>query len=165
MLFFWSFVTIQAMSTPDVFGRVMHGAPSLRPADYLYRISLKCLVRNACGDVLVVKERGRNHWDLPGGGMDHGESLKSTIARELQEEVGYDGDFSYAIVHAEEPKLLDEHKFWQLRLVYVVTPQHYNFETGEDGDEIAFVDPLQFKDSEANVERRVYEYSCLAAKH
>lgn len=43
--------------------------------DSLYRISLKCLIKNSAGDVLVVKEAGREFWDLPGGGMEHGDDL------------------------------------------------------------------------------------------
>lgn len=56
-----------------------------RPIDYLYRLSLKALITNANGDILVVKEIGRHHYDLPGGGMDHGEDFRQALARELAE--------------------------------------------------------------------------------
>ena len=38
--------------------------------DCLYRISLKALIYNDVGQILVVKEIDRTYWDLPGGGMD-----------------------------------------------------------------------------------------------
>lgn len=67
-------------------------------ADSLFRISLKAYIENDKGEVLVVKERGRDWWDLPGGGMEHGENVKEALARELKEEVGYEGEFSYDVV-------------------------------------------------------------------
>ena len=62
-----------------------------RKTDYLYRVSIKGLIRDTNGQVLVVKETGRTWWDLPGGGMDHDESIKSALAREMHEEVGLTG--------------------------------------------------------------------------
>lgn len=142
-------------------GVINHDLPSTRRPDYLYRISVKCLVRNEKGDILVVKESGRNWWDLPGGGMDHGEDIKSTIAREMKEEVNLAGDFNFRIIEVEEPAHLNEHNFWQLRLIFEVLPQDMQFTAGEDGDEVAFKDPAQFKDSDLEVERRVYKYEQL----
>lgn len=122
-----------------VYGVVSHA--TARRTDYLYRISLKCLVANEVGDVLVVKESGRDWWDLPGGGMDHGEDIRSAIAREMHEEVNMQGDFDYKILEVDEPKHLGEHNFWQLRLIFEVTPHDLQFSPGDDGDEVAFISP------------------------
>lgn len=155
---FWSILVI--MSNHPPYGIVAH--EDNRATDYLYRISLKCIVHDQDGRVLVVKETGRNYWDLPGGGMDHGEDIKQTIARELLEEVGFTGEFEYQIIDAEEPKHLQSHNFWQIRLIYLVTPTHFAFSAGQHADEIAFMDPLLFKDSAKPVEQLVYHYSTLA---
>jgi len=48
--------------------------------DYLFRISIKALIYNESGDLLVVKEHGLN-WGLPGGGMDFGETFADALAR------------------------------------------------------------------------------------
>lgn len=55
--------------------------------DYLYRISLKALIYNDAGQILVVKEINRTYWDLPGGGMDYDEDFESSLKRELYEEL------------------------------------------------------------------------------
>jgi len=139
-------------------GVITHDNTSSRRTDYLYRVSLKGLVRNDKGEVLVVKEIGRDWWDLPGGGMDHNENIKTAIAREMMEEVNLDGEFSFRILTVDEPAYLDVHDFWQLRLVFEIKPENMSFSAGEDGDEIAFIHPETFKDSNREVERRIYTY-------
>ena len=80
------------MTLQHSLGHISHDNNSDRRTDYLYRISLKGLIRNDAGEVLVVKEAGRDWWDLPGGGMDHGEDIKFALAREMKEEVNMEGD-------------------------------------------------------------------------
>lgn len=130
-----------------------------RRIDYLYRISLKALIRNEKGEILVVKEIGRDWWDLPGGGMDHGENIESALARELKEEVNLEGAFTYRIISFDEPAYLKEHDFWQVRIIFEVIPEHMEFSPGEDGDEITFIDPAKLEDSDSVLERRMYNYS------
>ena len=136
-----------------------------RRSDYLFRISLKAVIFNDNGEVLVVKERDRDWWDLPGGGMDHGESIKEALARELNEEVLLRGDFTFYPAIVEDPKFLTEHNFYQTRIVYVIQPETLSFEVGEDGDELSFVNPDTFENSKRATERKIYDYSKLAADH
>lgn len=133
-----------------------------RKTDYLFRISMKGLIRNDDGQILVVKETGRSWWDLPGGGMDHEESIESAIARELGEEVNLVGNFTYKIIAIEEPAFLEHSKIWQVRLVFEVTPVNMTFSAGADGDEAMFINPDTLKDSESLTERLVYQYSQLS---
>ena len=49
---------------------VTHDSEGDIKRDYLYRVSIKALIYNDAGQILVVKEDGRPLWDLPGGGMD-----------------------------------------------------------------------------------------------
>lgn len=129
-----------------------------RKNDYLYRLSLKALIVNEQDEVLVVKESGRTWWDLPGGGMDHDESIKEALARELFEEVSLDGNFDYQVISVDEPVFLVNANVWQLRLIFKVWPESMNFKPGDDGDEIAFIDPALLGASENEVERRVNRY-------
>lgn len=52
-----------------------------------YRVTVKGLVRDEVGRLLFVRERG-DTWDLPGGGLEHGESLHEALRREFREELG-----------------------------------------------------------------------------
>ena len=76
--------------------------------DCLYRISIKALIYNDAGQILVVKEDGRPLWDLPGGGMDYGETFESALKRELYEEVGYKGNLRYQLLTRRTRFILSE---------------------------------------------------------
>jgi len=130
-----------------------------RPIDYLYRVSLNALIKNEKGKVLVVKESGRDFWDLPGGGMDHGEDIKSALARELHEEVGMEFDFTYRVVLVDSPEVLRSRPIWQLRIIFEVKPDIMEFKLGKDGDEVKFLDPEVFNGSNSQYrESKIYEY-------
>lgn len=151
------------MTKQDSLG-VVHLEHMGRRTDYLYRISVKGLIRDAVGNVLVVKETGRNSWDLPGGGMDHGEGIKTALARELKEEVNLTGPFDFRIVAIDEPAHLASHDFWQVQLIFAVDPTNMEFSPGDDGDAVQFIDPEQLKNSPIEVERRVYRYATADSK-
>lgn len=55
--------------------------------DCLYRVAVRVLVMQDT-KVLLVKEADDDWWALPGGGVDHGESVESTLTREVEEELG-----------------------------------------------------------------------------
>jgi len=67
-------------------------------AEQLFQIGIKALIRNEQGALLLLKipawRNNVDHWDMPGGRMEPGESFLQTLRRELQEEIGvdYDGD-------------------------------------------------------------------------
>lgn len=56
--------------------------------DAFYRISIKVLIKNNANELLVVQDTTNNTWEIPGGGLDHGETIKQTAKREIQEELG-----------------------------------------------------------------------------
>ena len=102
--------------------------------DSLIRITLKAVILDDEGRTLVVKERGRDWWDTPEGGIEHGETIKETLARELYEEVSLDGDFEYEILLAEDPHYLESLNLYQMRITFLVKPSSFIFKPGVDGD-------------------------------
>ena len=117
--------------------------------DYLYRLTLKACIVNDDGAILVVKEHGRDWWGLPGGGMDHGETVKQCLARELKEEIDYDGDFSYEVIEVEDQSHhLEAADIMQMSIAFWVQPEAMAFAAGEDCDEIAFMKVDEFADDE-----------------
>lgn len=137
----------------------------LRPdgkQDFLFRISLKAVIFNDAGEILVVKENDRDWWDIPGGGMDHGESIKEALARELYEEVLLVGDFGYEAILAEDPHYLSDNELYQMRLIFLVKPSSFDFGPGIDAAEVKFMDLETLKNSDDWKERKNYEYAVLA---
>ena len=51
-----------------------------------YRVSVKGLIYDD-GKLLFVRERS-DTWDLPGGGLEHGEGMAEGLRRECREELG-----------------------------------------------------------------------------
>lgn len=141
-------------------GIIRHG--SNRPDDYLYRISLKALIYDDKGHILVVKEAGRKHWDLPGGGIEHGESIEDGLARELHEEVSFDGVIvSSRVISVDDPVFLSEHSLWQLRIILAVETSQTDFSPGEDCSDIMFIDPLNLVGSIDEDEASIVRYHSI----
>lgn len=132
--------------------------------DSLIRVSLKAVILDSKGHTLVVKERGRNWWDIPGGGIDHGETIKEALARELYEEVSLEGDFEYEVLLAENPHYLKSHNMYQMRITFLVTPNSMIFKKGSDADEVRFVDADLYEKSDLWTERQIFQLSTLAKK-
>lgn len=78
------FVMIKFMNATDV----TEIDPRLNDIDdCLYRVAARVLVVQD-GKVLLVKESDDDWWALPGGGIDHGESIEAALKREIEEELG-----------------------------------------------------------------------------
>jgi ADP-ribose pyrophosphatase YjhB (NUDIX family) len=146
----------------NIHGAIVHGNSGRR--DSLFRVTVKAVILDEQGRMLVVKETGRDWWDIPGGGIDHGETIKEALARELNEEVALKSDFEFEVLLVEDPRYLDTHTLYQMRITFLVKPSAMEFEAGEDGDEIQFVDADLYEKSELWTERQLFMFSTLAKK-
>lgn len=55
--------------------------------DCLYRVAIRVLVMQN-DKVLLIKEAADGWWAIPGGGVDYGETIETTLLREIEEELG-----------------------------------------------------------------------------
>lgn len=123
-----------------------------------YRVSLKAIIRNEQGEVLCVKEDGSPAWSLPGGGIDHGESDRQALAREIYEEVAIEAPFRSHPIGIEQ-MWLESRQAYLMWIVYKLEfDGDYSWGVGQDGDAAEFVDPKLFKDSAHRAERLVYKW-------
>jgi len=51
-------------------------------------VGARCVVRDADGRILLIRRSDNGSWGLPAGGMELGDTLAETAARELWEETG-----------------------------------------------------------------------------
>ena len=144
----------------NVHGAIVHANSGRQ--DSLIRVSLKAVILNSNGRILVVKESGRDWWDIPGGGIEHGETIKEALARELHEEVSLEGDFEYEVLLAEDPHYLESHNLYQMRITFLVKPSSMIFKNGDDSDEVQFVDADLYEKSDQWNERQIFMFSTLA---
>ena len=127
-------------------------------SDYLYRISLKALIYNDAGQILVVKEINRTYWDLPGGGMDFGETIEFSLKRELYEEVGYKGDLRYQLFDASDEMYIERINANQICFYFRVWPENFDFIPGEEGDEVMFINPEELLLQKGKIDAPVRAY-------
>jgi len=158
-----SFCYTQPMiDAKNVYGAIVHEKTGRK--DSLVRVTLKAVILDDNGRVLVVKEHGRDWWDIPGGGIDHGETIHEALARELFEEVSFKGDFEYEVLIAEDPHYLKGLNLYQMRITFLVKPSNMSFAVGEDGDEIQFIDADIYEGSDVWTERQIFKFSALAKR-
>ena len=56
--------------------------------DTFYRVSSKALVFDETREKFLIIKEDNGYWELPGGGLDWGESIAENIKREVKEEMG-----------------------------------------------------------------------------
>ncbi len=117
-----------------------------------WRISGYGLVRSECDKVLMVVPTWNILWELPGGGVDEGESIAEGIKREVYEETGYSITLSDTPFHVSESNFYHryEKKFYHsVIMVYLAEllwpEQDIEVINTYDGDEISKIEwkPLE----------------------
>lgn len=112
-----------------------------------YRVAVKALIRNTDGNILLVKEKS-DKWDLPGGGIDHGESPDDAIRRELQEELGVTTGVCIGTVVTLKSFWIESKQAWLMWIVYEVSlDDNVQLVPGEGVNDIAYIDPNVFSTS------------------
>src|SRR3989344_8878293 len=106
--------------------------------DGYYRVSIKGLILDKTHRKFAVTLGDNGFWELPGGGLDHGESPEECLKREIKEEIGLIvtevGPFpSYFLVG----KNMKER--WSVNVVFEVKVKDLNFNPSSECREIKFI--------------------------
>jgi 8-oxo-dGTP pyrophosphatase MutT (NUDIX family) len=96
------------------------------------------------GQILLIRDRRSNVWELPGGGFAPGEQAAEAMAREFREEVGLDIQVGPAIYFADSfycPDPAGAEGWHSLKLFYLVHTEgaldpHY--EEGQGGSALTY---------------------------
>ena len=125
----------------------------------MFRVSVKAVIENDCGEILCVKEAGSD-WTLPGGGLDHGESIEEGLRRELHEEVALNKtvDFRYVPI-GHDVMYIPSKEAWQLWVLFRLSFEDVpRFVKGRDADEIRFIDPKTFARSNQLAQQLIFKW-------
>ncbi|QQS22353.1 NUDIX hydrolase [Candidatus Saccharibacteria bacterium] len=126
--------------------------------DAFYRVSVKAVIRNDSGHVLCVTETERDLWELPGGGLDHGETIQQGLSRELAEEIGYIGTFTYS--YADISTLYDPGgERCIMNIVFdVILDSPDSIQPGKDVFQMEYKDPKQFRSVNYRSGQLIYKH-------
>ena len=127
-----------------------------------YRISIKGLVLDETGRrfLMVREENGR--WELPGGGLDHGESIVSCLKREIREESGLEVTFvadhlSFFFTCKKD----SVERPWIANAIYEIKLANLNFTPSSECVEVRFFTPEEAQKLHAFA--NVHEFAKLFA--
>jgi len=101
-----------------------------------FRTSIKALIFDEQKRFLMFREDS-GYWDLPGGGLDFGESPRACLTRELEEEAGLQIS-SVAARPAYFASGLNLEKIWKTIICYKTSVKHLNFRPSKECQEIRF---------------------------
>lgn len=122
-----------------------------------YRTSVKALITDEEGRILLVKERNGG-WDMPGGGLDWREAPIPALEREIDEELGCKGEID------PQPQLVlswnsEEAKVHLVWILYKANLDVSQITPTEDVQETRFVSPDEYGQILATQEEADWECS------
>lgn len=101
-----------------------------------YRTSVKALVLDEQKRFLLTKESD-GRWELPGGGLDHGETPQQCLKREIKEEMSIE----VTSVNSQPSYFYTDRHWkyeWISNAVFETTLAHLNFTPSDECTEVRF---------------------------
>ena len=90
-------------------------------------VSVRGVIHNADGHILVVQRSTDQDWELPGGRLSRGESPRQGLRREIHEETGLDVEIAEIVKANSWVNTADEGRF----------AVHYNCKKTEDNIDLS----------------------------
>jgi 8-oxo-dGTP diphosphatase len=69
-----------------------------------FRIGVFALIFDENQRILLAHRRDIDWWNLPGGGMEHGETVEDAVRREVREETGLEVEVKYLVGVYSKPQ-------------------------------------------------------------
>lgn len=123
-----------------------------------YRVSVKGLILNETRKKFAIILEDNGLWELPGGGLNHGESPEECLKREIKEEMGLTVTevSSYPSYFLVGKNIKGR---WSVNIVFEIKVKDLNFTPSDECLEIKFVSPEEL--DSINVFRTVKELGML----
>ena len=107
-----------------------------------YRVTVKGLMVQD-EKILLVYEEKNDFWELPGGGLDHGETPQIGLQREIQEEMGLETKFiadspTYVWSLHRGPRSDVNKDFWVLLVGYQMELASLDFTPSDECNDLKF---------------------------
>ncbi|MCB9811202.1 MAG: NUDIX hydrolase [Candidatus Nomurabacteria bacterium] len=104
-----------------------------------YRVSVKALVLNETRDKFLICKDKDDYWDVPGGGLDWGETIQKMLTSEVKKETGL-----LITEMADRPSYFVTDKsvrfgFWIVNVLYEAKFNSLDFTPSDECVEIRFV--------------------------
>lgn len=123
-----------------------------------YRLSIKGLILDETRTKFLVVLEDNGWWELPGGGLEWGESPEDGLKREFHEEMGLT-----VTEVAKFPSYLMTGKNmndnWSVNVVYEAKVKNLNFTPSDECREIKFISPSEI--GSVNAYRNVKELAAM----
>ena len=126
-------------------------------ADAFYRVSIKGLILDETGKKFLAIREDNGWQELPGGGLDWGETPEKCLKREIKVEMGLtvtkvSPELSYYVI-------FNKKKTWIINLIFEAKVKNLNFTPTEECQKIKFISPKDI--NSMNVFNNVKQFAKL----